>query len=411
VNKLIRKYEYETLRVGEKNFEKRHWNALIELNEKHQSKYFEIVHKGVRFKQFVGIIQIGDLQIEILPKADKHGTKNDWQKVLTQMLVETGYLHDYSLEKANVNRQNLNLIHIYFELYLRQVQKLIRLGLVKKYRQKSGNLKMFKGKPEFARHIAENLIHKERFYTTHQVYDTDHLLHQILSVANKIVRRLSKGTHLSDFANRIVMDFPEVKNIWVSPDTFDKIRLNRKTFAYEQALELARLIILNYTPDIRSGQEQMLSLLFDMNELWENFVFVRLKKYLRNMPEWQIKAQVSKRFVNGYTLRPDIYLENTANGKKFIIDTKWKHGNQHIDIADLRQVYVYGKYWNAEKVMLLYPGNHRSSEYLTYENPTDYPKIKVKNGFVSILNDKHSLKTALGKEVFELVLEENLIGV
>jgi len=59
----------------------------------------------------------------------------------------------------------------------------------------------------------------------------------------------------------------------------------------------------------------------------------------------------------------------------------------------------------------LYPGSHESSEYLTYENPSDYPKIKVKNGFVSILNDKHSLKTALGKEVFELVLEENLIGV
>ena len=33
------------------------------------------------------------------------------------------------------------------------------------------NSEALKGKLEFAGHIQKNVIHKERFYTTHQVYD------------------------------------------------------------------------------------------------------------------------------------------------------------------------------------------------------------------------------------------------
>ena len=147
-------------------------------------------------------------------------------------------------------------MEVYFELYLKEIDQLIRKGLAKKYRKETANVKALKGKLEFAGNIRHNLIHKERFYTTHQVYDQDHLLHQVLFKALEIVEQFSRGTRLYDTCRRLQLNFPVVKRIKVEKEHLDKIVLNRKTANYSYALEIARLIILNYSPDISSGREK-----------------------------------------------------------------------------------------------------------------------------------------------------------
>ena len=105
----------------------------------------------------------------------------------------------------------------------------------------------------------------------------------------------------------------------------------------------------------------MLALLFDMNNLWENYVLERLKetpvsRYLK------IHGQQSKSFWNGIYIRPDIVVEKVKEKKEdneyFIIDTKWKNINYSSPSTnDLRQMYVYNEYWTSTKAMLLYPSN------------------------------------------------------
>ena len=75
-----------------------------------------------------------------------------------------------------------------------------------------------------------------------------------------------------------MINFPKVTFKEITSSQIDKIKLNRKSYPYSYALELARLIILNYSPDISSGKERMLSLLFDMNQLWEEYVLKQLQK-------------------------------------------------------------------------------------------------------------------------------------
>ena len=172
--------------------------------------------------------------------------------VLLQMLQACGKLKASTAGAANVNRQNLNLLEVYFELFLSEVSQLIRQGLVKKYRKETNNVKALKGSLQFAGNIRYNVVHKERFYTKHQVYDHDHLLHQILFRALEILEQFCKGTYLFDTCKRVLMDFPEVDKISVGKQQLDRIILNRKTASYSYALEIARLIILNYSPDIAS---------------------------------------------------------------------------------------------------------------------------------------------------------------
>jgi 5-methylcytosine-specific restriction enzyme subunit McrC len=70
----IQVFEHQTLHYGrmynDVGFTVNHFNALAKLNELHENKYFTVVHKGIKFAQYVGVVQIEDLCIEILPKAD-----------------------------------------------------------------------------------------------------------------------------------------------------------------------------------------------------------------------------------------------------------------------------------------------------------------------------------------------------
>jgi 5-methylcytosine-specific restriction enzyme subunit McrC len=294
-------------------------------------------------------------------------------------------------------------LELYFEYYLNEVEKLIHQGLIKRYRKNTGNVIALKGKLEFAGNIRHNLVHRERFYTTHQVYDRDHLLHQVLLNALDIVHHFSRGTRLGDKSGRVKLAFPEVKEIRPTAALLEQIHLDRKTAPYERALELAKLIILNYSPDIQTGQNKMISLLFDMNQLWEEFVIVQLKKHLSNS-EWIVHGQQSKPFHGSWrTIRPDIVL--TKGEEIFIIDTKWKRpANNAASIEELRQMYAYGRFWQAEKMMLLYPGNRdQSGKYIEYRNSASDNKVHLcKVGFVSVL-EGNCLNENLAGEIVTLI--------
>lgn len=403
-------FEHQRLYVGEQGFKQVHLDALLKLNEYHEGNYFEPIAKGIKFNQYVGVIQIDGLTIEIHPKADKDDDDSKWKGVLLKMLQACGKLKAESSGAAHVKRQHLNLLEVYFELYLHHVESLVRKGLIKKYRKQTHNTKALKGKLEFAGHIRHNAVHKERFYTTHQVYDSNHVLHQVLYKALTIVDQFTKGTRLNDLSNRVFINFPQVDDKTITAQQLNSITLNRKSSNYSDALELARLIILNYSPDISSGKEKMLSLLFDMNELWETYILKQLQKACYGS-DIKVSGQESKSFWGSNSLRPDVVLRK--GHQTYIIDTKWKRPNKSsASVGDLRQMYTYCRFWDAEKAMLLYPGQSNENTFRMYLTD-DYSKDSIGNhnaiehqckmGFVEVMKGEE-LNSDLGKEILSMLL-------
>lgn len=403
-------FEHQRLYIGDQGFKQVHLDALLKLNEYHDGNYFEPIAKGVKFNQYVGVIQVDGLTIEINPKADKGDDDNKWKGILLKMLQACGKLKAESSGTAHVKRQHLNLLEVYFELYLLEVENLVRKGLIKQYRKQTENTKALKGKLEFAGHISRNIIHKERFYTTHQVYDSNHFLHQVLQKALTIVNQFTNGSRLQDLANRVQLSFPEVDNKNITAKQLNEIQLNRKSTGYNNALELARLIILNYSPDISSGKEKMLSLLFNMNELWETYILKELEKACFDT-DINVSGQEYKSFWGSNSLRPDVVLRKGE--KTFIIDTKWKRPlKSSASVSDLRQMYTYCRFWDAEKAILLYPGNYTENKFKSYltddyskhnKGEASYIDHQCKMGFVSVLDEKNELDTSIGKRVLEFL--------
>ncbi|MBI1305558.1 MAG: restriction endonuclease [Bacteroidetes bacterium] len=371
--KVLTVFEHQKLRVGD-SFNNVIFTEELRIKlEKHYGSdgvpYFNLIHKGVHFKEYVGVIQLGKTLIEVLPKTDSafpETSENYWRNMLIQMLQFTRSLEVHSTGSGHHKLKPNAILDLYFELFISEVEYLIHSGLKKKYRKQNSNQQSLKGALHFPKHVQQNLIRQDRFFVNHTNYDAEHLLHQILFETIVLIKTVSLSARHKSRLSNIILHFPELKRIRVTSSTFDTICLNRNTEKYRKALEISKLLHLRYHPDVSNGSNHVMSLMFNMNNLWEEFIYKTVKIM---MPDIKVKAQQSKEFwqhSNGRPTRliPDILID--YNSKKYILDTKWKNlRDRNPSPEDLRQMYVYSEYFNAHRVTLIYPGNntHVSGKY------------------------------------------------
>ncbi|WP_052599640.1 McrC family protein [Aureispira sp. CCB-QB1] len=355
-------YEHQKLRIGDKykewTFEDKDRQALETFYGTEGVPYFKLIHRGVRFIQYVGVLQIGNLRIEVLPKADRSSEENKWRDLLIGMLKAVGTFNIQAPSYSALQTKQNFILDLYISLFIQEVESLLHKGLVKKYYQIEKNSLALKGSLLFGKHLQKNVVHQERFYVRQTTYNKAHLLHQILYKTILLLKQINLNQSLSSRIGSLCLHFPEMKPIKVTTATFKKIVLNRKTAAYKNALEIARLLLLNYHPDLKGSSDNVLALMFDMNYLWEAFVY---KSLLKHAPkDVQITKQVHRNFWQSKAkkntgMRPDIIL--TSSTQKAVLDTKWKTiGSHNPSIHNLRQLYVYHRYYSAQRVALVYPG-------------------------------------------------------
>jgi len=352
---IIQVFEHQRLLLNDV-FKLHHLNVLLKFNDEHGNKYFSVVHRGVKFSHYVGVLQVGDLTIEILPKADKFtsGNVEQWRSVLLEMLRYTRLLKIETVSKAPLLLSQQSLLDIYLNVFLAEVRILLRKGLVKQYQSITQNRKALRGSLVFQSHISQNLVRKERFYTKAHQYEANHLLHQILAKALKIVVNTTNNSDIKRQCQQLLLQFPPVDEVKVYPKLFQNIRLQRKTQHYESALNLAQLILLNYCPDLKSGDFDILAVLLDMNKLFEEYIFESLRRVVFQKG-LTIKGQPSAVFWQDNTsLRPDIVIQSSDSN--IVLDTKWKILKKATPSSeDLKQMFVYGHYFKAVQNVLIYP--------------------------------------------------------
>jgi len=323
--------------------------------------YYKLINKGIQFNEYVGVIKVCDLTVEVLPKADKSEDKVLWQKTLINMLKTVGIFNIHAPSSSTLQLKSNSILDLYFELFINEIEYLLHSGLIKKYRKVERNALALKGAINFGKHIQKNLVHQECFYVRQTVYDIDHKIHQLIYKTIQLIRVLNTNPILTSRLGALELNFPGVSDCAVSEKFFNNLQYNRKTEPYKNSLEIAHLLLFNYHPDVSSGNTDLLALMFDMNLLWEQYVYVSLRKKLPK--EYTISPQSRKKFwkpEKGYnsTMAPDIVI-NKDKENCIVLDTKWKNLNgKNPSPEDLRQLYVYKKYFKATKVALVYPGEH-----------------------------------------------------
>lgn len=258
-------------------FSHEHWDILARYAERTQSPSLHIGHKSIKFTHHVGYLRIGPVHVEVLPKLRRSGEGN-WRGLLMHMLREVLGVRLAVHQATPLRSRAGDLYSVLVARYLDLVRGLLREGLTRAYREVEGNETCMRGRLLLARHLRVNAIHRERLYLSYPVFDADTLPNRMLQQALAQVVQTSGEEGHRTAAEALLGIFPVVGSQQVRPADFDRLRTDRSTARYTEALELARLILSAERPDLRWGGGPVLSLMFDMNALFEAYVLRQVRR-------------------------------------------------------------------------------------------------------------------------------------
>ncbi|CAM3319181.1 Restriction endonuclease [Helicobacter labetoulli] len=294
-------------------------------------------------------------------------------------LKNTPFKHNHL---AHLHTLHLPLLEIFVRMFLDECEKLVKAGLKSDYLCIVQNRVFLKGKLEFKDHITQNLIHKERFFTSSDEYTQDiapnRLIQSTLCVLSCLSFSPNTQTRL-DSMRFIFADISPSENI-----ESDFIKCNNMSRAkeYEMILLWCKVFLGQKAFSPYVGSDKAIAFVFPMEKLFESFVSFWLKKCAK---DFKVKTQESSKYLlqdkedkdkdeedkDIFCLKPDIIMR--GKDRIIIVDTKWKIPDSSIDEKkcgisqnDLYQMWAYASKYRLESsnvsVVLIYPQCERTKE-------------------------------------------------
>ena len=366
---ILKEFEYLQYKDNTKdNFIKKETFDSLEkfvLENEKTAQYLKITTKNgfgkvLQAQNYVGVIQTKDgTTIEILPKI-KNATTEKSKDILIKMLKTLKNSPFKNLSVANLKSSKIPLFEIFISMFLEELTVLVRNGIKSDYISKEENLKFLKGKLKISEQIKYNTIHKERFFVQYEEFISNRVENRLIKTTLQFLYNKSKLNKNQQRIREFLFVFDEIEISHNIKTDFSKIKLNRQMKDYEQVLLWCKTFLFENSFSPYKGNDLAFALLFDMNLLFESFVY----SYLKKSSNFQdIKSQDRTHhlaYENGigrFRLKPDIVI----NSGKIIADTKWKILSEDkayngVLQDDMYQLYAYGtKYDNCEKIYLIYP--------------------------------------------------------
>ena len=316
--------------------------------------------KVLQAQNYVGVIQTKDgTTIEILPKIRNFDEQKS-KEILIKMLKTLKNSPFKHFNSANLKASKMPLLEIFISMFLEELAKLVQKGIKSDYIQKEENLKFLKGKLKISEQIKQNSVHKERFFVEYEQFCSDRVENRLIKTTLEYLYKKSKSNKNQQRIREFLFVFDEIKVSHNIKTDFEKIKLNRQMKDYEQVLLWCKTFLLENSFSPYKGNDIAFALLFDMNLLFESYVYDYLKKSSKfeNIKNQDKKHHLAYEDEKGkFALKPDIVIDDG----KIIVDTKWKilsvdKSNQGISQSDMYQLYAYGKkYQNCENLYLIYP--------------------------------------------------------
>ncbi len=431
MKKLIIK-EYERINIGDGNNEIP--EPLFKKLHKFDVRYSEKNSEGQRIfnwgdtyfkaKQWVGVVQIPGLSLEILPKIENtkdSENKEPYQfarKNLLYMLSVAKKLRLKERDLAMLDIRNAPLFEALIRIFANRLQEELICGVCKFYVDKTDNLHRLKGKIIFNKHIQHNAAHKEKFFVKYQNFSEDIPLNRIFKAACSKLLNLTSSAKSQKQLKHCLLLLCDVCNVNITINDFNKVALNRQNERFEEIFNFCKLILFNQSPTASSGAEKTFSLLFDMNNVFEDFIAQFMKKYCMDSNELkdysihpQGKGNHKHVFENDdrkkLFLKPDILLKKEKHN--IIIDTKWKtpikQNKLEVSRDDYFQMFVYAINYCSEKNILLYPkvSDITIEEFEEEWNIVKASEKQVKIKFIDLNIDLRQNKNELITKLKELI--------
>jgi 5-methylcytosine-specific restriction enzyme subunit McrC len=334
----------------------------------------------LKVQNFVGVITTqSGVQIEILPKIDKDNSADEntaisSREILAKMLKTVHNLPFIQTTKADLQLKNQPLIELLISWFLTTIEEIVKKGVRKDYIKIQNQEKFLKGSLQIHKQLNEPLYNQNKFHIKYNQFSINRVENRLIYAGLLQVLKWSKNNENQKLIKHYLIFFDDCDSSQNYMQDFKKWSVARDMNYYQNALPWLKLILNQQSPFTLKDKNSGISFLIPMEKLFEKYVFKTLQQ---NYPNYQIKEQISSKYLaynpQAFLLKPDIGVYEN-NKLISILDTKWKlidgtieDNKKDISQSDVYQLFAYGKKYNVNKVVLIYPKWQRFNDSFDFK--------------------------------------------
>ena len=385
-------------------------------------EFFKITKDVIVPQNFVGTILLDDIQIDILPKIPLVENNIEAEKIrFLEILQNIDYFKEKIFSNSKIKIIDTSILELFIHLFIEEVEKIVKKGLIYKYVDKNENLNVFKGKLDINNHIKYNFSHKERFFMKFDEFSVNSLENIIIKLTIQKLKKISINPKNKESLNKIGYYFENISILESSIENLKYLTFDRMNVYYRNAIQWAKIFLNNQSSSIFSTNNgEMPSILFPMETIFENYIANKLVNIIQEKSYNQLTIKIQDNSCSIFSsislnnikvdnnilrIRPDIVIKNKNTKEIFILDTKWKILNKlddkfKISTEDIYQMLAYVKTYNdrnknnytCKKAYLIYPAtNMRQNTFSTKDKlifKTDDFELNV--CFVDLSSDENT---------------------
>lgn len=371
--------------------------------EKLKVENFVWGRRSLTFINYVGVIQLSTVCIEILPKIDLDTDIETSRKRLLEMLVKGKLIKINYSDISNVKNYKVNLNELMGLIFANMLQKELLKGVYGEYVSIKDNIGTLKGKLIFKKQIKNISTLNPKAHCEFEEFSIDNKLNQIFKFVVKILLNNLKNRETLKTLRHIYFMLEEISDISYKKVSNTIIYFNRLNNRFSGSYNIANNILNGLSSIGNTGNDRNFSLLFEMNVLFEKYISNILEGIIGDKTMYRqhskYKLLINEETSKGiFKLIPDIVIEENKQ-YKLIIDTKWKRldfekHKYSVKREDLYQMYSYlTRYKEVSEVILLYPKNSESKIYSRWS--LEENKSKVISMFTVNLRNEDTVKNDL----------------
>jgi 5-methylcytosine-specific restriction enzyme subunit McrC len=338
-------------------------------------------------QQMVGVLSAPDCSLEILPKLDPdapeamdanacEAERQSARIRLVQMLDVAFELGLSAGSGDSMAHTAPSLLEILIANFADKLLTEVRRGLPRRYLQCENDLSALRGRLDVTRQFSRNAVRPDRLACRFDQLEADTPLLRIVASAVPFLQRHARLQENRRKLSELRHWLHEVPQMPIAQLPWKDVRITRANKRWGELHRLAELLLRRNWQSVDRDTNGVLgiTLLFPMNDLFEKYVAMLLRRALapqgikvleqgghrKCLGQWSEGEKLPTTEGQAFSTKPDIRLEREGR-LLAVIDTKWKkmvaptHKSHGLHQGDVYQLMAYARLYDGADVALLYP--------------------------------------------------------
>lgn len=376
-------HEWGQVAVGDGGFTRGQADLLLSAARGHPSGGVEGTdilcdhHRHLTARQAVGVVAARGCSLEILPKLDPAAPDEETDTVrarLVHMLDVALGLGLSTGQAASMARRAESLLDIFIALFAERLLAEARRGLPRQYRAHSDDLLALRGRLDVIRQFSVHAVRSDRLACRFDALVSDTALMRVMKACVMLCARHARTVATQRKLAELRFMLADITEVPPNLLRWGDVRIDRTSRRWKALLDLARMLLGGrwQQTHVDEAAPDGISLLFPMNELFERYVAVQLRRALAPrglevvaqggfencLGDWRGEQPCRPSL---FRTKPD-FLVRCGGRTLALVDAKWKRlaadplaGKGGVSQQDVYQLMAYARVYRCDRLMLLYP--------------------------------------------------------